>query len=419
MTEPVFGSILRDARVRRGISIDDAARTLRIRTDILQAIENGDFQRMPPRSFARNMIVAYAKILDISPDDILKRYDDEFYSYQIGRKRQPTEASYSYRYANTPQPKPKRTTSNRVSQSARDASRARGRDHYEISGYQTDARRTQQQSPRRGEPRARSSASARHSSYRRSRHSVAPGPEYLNVYASPRMGTKRRFPRVLLIVIAAIVVIALILLIRNVACSSSAVEGGGSAPSITGLNDPEQSGLSTSTGQNHAAPIAPTAAVFSYQVLRDQSAYVEIYIDDALQYGGTKESGSHDTYDVTTTLRFDTTNPDGVALTVNGDRVEPHEIDGTGVYRYTVNFQEYLEQWKQDHASELNPQPEQNQPQDTGTTTQGSDGTQGSNGSATSPSLESAMSSILTQENMEMTTGVNATSSGISTTVNS
>ena len=48
-TQMSFGAILREARERRGLDLTTAARRLRIRPDILRAIEENDFSRMPPR----------------------------------------------------------------------------------------------------------------------------------------------------------------------------------------------------------------------------------------------------------------------------------------------------------------------------------------------------------------------------------
>ncbi len=41
-----FGSQLRRARTRKGLDVNTVARRLRIRPDIIQAIEESDFDRM-------------------------------------------------------------------------------------------------------------------------------------------------------------------------------------------------------------------------------------------------------------------------------------------------------------------------------------------------------------------------------------
>ncbi|MCD8317272.1 MAG: helix-turn-helix domain-containing protein [Eggerthellaceae bacterium] len=53
-----FGELLHNARERKGLSIDEASQRLRIRPDILRAIEDNDFSHMPPRGYTKNMVYA-------------------------------------------------------------------------------------------------------------------------------------------------------------------------------------------------------------------------------------------------------------------------------------------------------------------------------------------------------------------------
>ena len=82
-----FGTILREARERKGYDLATAARRLRIRPDILRAIEEDDFSRMPPRGYARNMVNAYARLVGLNPTEMTRMYLDEAYAYQVGRAR--------------------------------------------------------------------------------------------------------------------------------------------------------------------------------------------------------------------------------------------------------------------------------------------------------------------------------------------
>ncbi|MEG0324103.1 MAG: helix-turn-helix transcriptional regulator, partial [Raoultibacter sp.] len=87
MDQISFGMVLRDARERKGYDLANAARRLRIRPDILQAIEASDFSRMPPRGYARNMVNAYARYLGLNPTEITRMYLDECYAFQVGKAR--------------------------------------------------------------------------------------------------------------------------------------------------------------------------------------------------------------------------------------------------------------------------------------------------------------------------------------------
>lgn len=81
------GMVLREARERKGYELATVARRLRIRPDILRAIENNDFSLMPPRGYTRNMVNAYARLLGLNPTEIVNMYLDEAYAHQVERAR--------------------------------------------------------------------------------------------------------------------------------------------------------------------------------------------------------------------------------------------------------------------------------------------------------------------------------------------
>ena len=87
MAQVTFGTVLQEARERKGLDLSTAARRLRIRPDILRSIEEDDFARMPPRGYTRNMVNAYARLLGLNPTEITRMYLDEAYAYQVGRAR--------------------------------------------------------------------------------------------------------------------------------------------------------------------------------------------------------------------------------------------------------------------------------------------------------------------------------------------
>ena len=70
MDEIGFGEILRQTRERKGLGLNATARRLRIRPDILRAIEDGNFAAMPPRGYTRNMVNGYARYLGLNPTEI-------------------------------------------------------------------------------------------------------------------------------------------------------------------------------------------------------------------------------------------------------------------------------------------------------------------------------------------------------------
>lgn len=64
---PRIGDRLRQARERRGVSIAEASATLKIRVPILQAFENEDHNKLPPRIYALGQLRTYAAYLGLDP----------------------------------------------------------------------------------------------------------------------------------------------------------------------------------------------------------------------------------------------------------------------------------------------------------------------------------------------------------------
>ena len=81
-----FGDMLRMGRERKGLDLSAAARKLRIRPDILRAIEEGDFARMPPRGYTSNMVGAYARLVGLNPTEVTRAYRDEAHQFETGRR---------------------------------------------------------------------------------------------------------------------------------------------------------------------------------------------------------------------------------------------------------------------------------------------------------------------------------------------
>ena len=72
----------------QGRDLASVSRDLRIRQDIIVAIENSDFKRMPSRGYARNMIIAYSRLLGLNAQDVSRMYLDQEYAYQVEQAHQ-------------------------------------------------------------------------------------------------------------------------------------------------------------------------------------------------------------------------------------------------------------------------------------------------------------------------------------------
>ncbi len=69
------GAYLRDLRTRRGVSLDEVARTTRVAQRYLQALENDAFEDLPAPVFIRGFIRAYCQALGEPPHEALVYYD--------------------------------------------------------------------------------------------------------------------------------------------------------------------------------------------------------------------------------------------------------------------------------------------------------------------------------------------------------
>lgn len=68
------GDMLRDARNKKNITLDAAAEELCIRKFYLNAIENMDFENIPPMPYGLGFVRSYAKFLGLNSDRIVLAY---------------------------------------------------------------------------------------------------------------------------------------------------------------------------------------------------------------------------------------------------------------------------------------------------------------------------------------------------------
>lgn len=67
-------SWLREARERKGVTLDHLANTTKIRPAYLTALEAGAKDKLPPPFFTRGFLKAYAKEVGLDPDQTVDRY---------------------------------------------------------------------------------------------------------------------------------------------------------------------------------------------------------------------------------------------------------------------------------------------------------------------------------------------------------
>jgi len=71
--EPI-GQVLRSARERKGVTLQEAKRALRINAPYLEALESDDFSRVPAPVYVRAFLREYARYLGLDAEELVKAY---------------------------------------------------------------------------------------------------------------------------------------------------------------------------------------------------------------------------------------------------------------------------------------------------------------------------------------------------------
>lgn len=72
-----IGARLKEARVAQNLSLDSLQETTKIQKRYLLAIEEGNFQILPGKFYARAFIKEYAAAVGLDPNELLEEYKDE------------------------------------------------------------------------------------------------------------------------------------------------------------------------------------------------------------------------------------------------------------------------------------------------------------------------------------------------------
>lgn len=390
MNHVSFGSLLKEARISKGYKLVSVARQLHIRPDILRAIEESDFDNMPPRGYTRNMINAYARFLNLNASKLTRMYLDEVYAHQISSAHQHSiQTAEEHRtYAAS---RAARQTGElpRVSRSAH-STRA-GRDMY----YSNEPAES---SPRR--ERARRSGSSHEpiqntTSFHPSRRPIINEGKYGNMVSeSPSRFSQPQSKKPFLI--GGVIVLLLAILVGMFACSGKEEETD-NIP-VTGVE-------STPAGEAEPVEVAPTDFTLTYQVAEGSDSWIEVYIDDEVQEASEVVGPKSAEYTSSTTIRFISSQSSGVTVTIDGEKqtLEPNE---NGIVDITFKFSDVLEAWNKAH------------PQTTSNTSSGDTSSSGdsqnsssNNGEGTSSNSGSTSTTGTSGASSSSSTGTSGTSS--------
>lgn len=375
MAQITSGQILHEARERKGYDLMTVARRLRIRPDILQAIETSDIANMPPRGYTRNMVNAYARLLGLNPTEIVNMYLDEVYAFQVERARG-SSTNYGFNMGRESRRQRDRSQTETgmpavqspdvdadpgyrsISAGTRNRPRRLYDDRTQFS--RDDYGITREQTFRSG--KSERDFSSHHSGYSSTNFNFLDEgasrqrSRSIHVGQTPMSYSASRVPaffqsRAFLIAIAVVVVVIIVAVLVN-------VFGHHDEEVTEDVSQLPVSGITDTTGTDEEAEVAaqvvevaPTSARVVYNVYAGEECYIETYTDgefgSAMLVGPTEES-----LEVTGTWTITTWSPGTIHVTVNGEAVqltEDEEYDYMA--SYTVDFQKILDEWKATHTS--------------------------------------------------------------------
>lgn len=419
MPQASFGMVLREARERKGLDIQSVSRRLRVRPDILRALEDSDFTSLPARGYTRNMVSAYARLVGLNPSDITDLYLDQMYSHQVklSRKDADSPAHVSGR----------RSVANEDSRSRR--LRRDGDDAY--AEDESRSRRPSSQRRQRGEEASRSSSRERGARGRHpsdsSRNSRGPRPsgrgassrrggdrgglqDTLAVRAAQAEGKSRRIGQSTSmnhlsnlysgmasvaqhgssrgpVVIVAVVILILLVIIFALLFGNhgSAQQQDVAKVPVTGVSESSSGNNSSSNSDSSSNTQAqqvkvPTSVKVEYKLASGQQAYVVITQDDT-QTEQMLTGPVSETVDVSGTWSLATYVSDAFTITMDGKSVEFETDSATGMPTATVSFEDYLKTWATAH-----PDVKVDTTSTSNSTNSSTTGATGSSGSSTSTS---------------------------------
>lgn len=397
MSKAGFGDILRQTRERKGIDLSAVASRLRVREDILRAIENSDFASMPPRGYARNMIAGYARYLGLDAIQITSQYLDELREYQHRLTPDRDRSGYSSygQYAQY-EPRPQRTSSrgqsyppryssshsaqresaaNESVRRPRRSSRASQRISSDEDARYSRGRRSQSQRDAGNRQRAR----ARRSNEQKRRVQGSYGPQMPAVYAgqTPRngrgsgrnsqdgfaahpndlpmnnghlpsiytdsrgsssSGSRAKYILAGILLIVLVIILCFVLFGRNSRASQDSVPN----MPVTSLDEDASQDQSDAQSQDY-----PRSFTFTYNVPSGTSTWIQVTIDGQSQEAEVVDGPASRSFDCSGTLNFICANPTGVTATQNDNELTMNATS-TGI-DLTLSYTDFIQQWANDH----------------------------------------------------------------------
>jgi cytoskeletal protein RodZ len=75
---PTIGETLREAREKQKISVDVAAKAVKVKNEVLEGVEKDDFSRFAAPLYARGILRLYATFLGLEPETLVEEYNKAY-----------------------------------------------------------------------------------------------------------------------------------------------------------------------------------------------------------------------------------------------------------------------------------------------------------------------------------------------------
>lgn len=72
-----IGSVLKEARTKKAVSLEDVHSKIKIHPRVLQLLEEDKFDKLPSPMFAKNFLKSYADFLEVNTDSLIEIYEKQ------------------------------------------------------------------------------------------------------------------------------------------------------------------------------------------------------------------------------------------------------------------------------------------------------------------------------------------------------
>ena len=70
-----IGALLKEEREKKGLTLEQMAKTIRLRTQIIEALESEDWNELPAQVFVKGFIRSYTQTLGLDKNTVMSLYE--------------------------------------------------------------------------------------------------------------------------------------------------------------------------------------------------------------------------------------------------------------------------------------------------------------------------------------------------------